>query len=313
MNNKLLISTFALSLLLSACGGGGSGDGASQFKTAARIDLTSVNTDEAAAEGAGSTVSSGIAAAKGGVQKQKTNNKIASIVSDFNDLAKLKNKTVYLGVENCAISGTSEISYDDETFDIEVEYNNCSEYGELSNGSLSGTFSDSGNTFISTMEFDNFTIESTSSSDDFSMRMHGKMKVTEITYSSFDRSIIDGNSMLIEMTYSGRGLAIGNYEMTYDDYYYSYPEYDIGTFEYDMNSTELGGSLHVKSIQDIYQRYSDDNPYAGQIKLTGADNASILITIIDEDNIQVETDADGDSTYEKSEYISWSDLEDYLV
>ncbi len=314
MNNKLIIpSIFFSALTLTACGGGsdGTADNAATFTLAERIDLTAINTDEAAAEVAGSTASSSIGGvARGSVPTKKTNSRIMNVVNNFKTKAMLRNKVVSNGVNQCDTSGTMEFVYDDVTSEFTITFANCSEYGELTNGRLSGSFSETNTSTIFTMSFSGFSLKSTVPGDDFNMLMDGVMTLTSTSHNGYDENVIDGSKMVIDMSYSGRSVLLGNYKITYDDYYYL--SYDISDFEYDMNSETLGGSFNIQSTKSVYQRYSDDYPYAGEIKLTGANNASILITIIDASSITLEEDLDGDSVYESSNTITWSELEAYL-
>ena len=47
---------------------------------------------------------------------------------------------------------------------------------------------------------------------------------------------------------------------------------------------------------------------AGQIRITGADNATISITILGEQNAQLDIDTDGDGVVDEVVMVSWTEL-----
>jgi len=321
MDNKFIISSLLFSALtLSACGGDGGSDdtsptpnGTVNFTVAAPLNLAATNTDQAAAEGVASTASSSIGgAAKGTVGSQKTNSRIISLISNFKAQVNRRNKIVTSGPLACDVGGTSEVSIDDVTFAFTASFNNCSEYGEVLNGNLTGSFNEGSVSTVFTITFSNFSINSTSINGAFTMAMSGQMVITSTDFSGFERNFVNGSNMTINMNYKGRTVTLGNFTMTYDDYFLASPSYDISTFEYDMNSAGLNGSLHVTTTEAVYQYYTDDYPYAGKVKLSGANNASMLITVLDATNITLEKDVNGDGIYESSSNLTWSQLNDFL-
>jgi len=56
-------------------------------------------------------------------------------------------------------------------------------------------------------------------------------------------------------------------------------------------------------------REDDDYPYAGEQVSTGACNSSVKLTVLDNQNVQIAVDADGDGVYEATNNMTWSDLE----
>lgn len=316
MYNNYKIISFLAVFFLASCGGGGGGDASDSsalFSAGSRIEIKATNSDEVLAEGTGSLTTSSVggAAARGGDITNKTNNHIINMISSIRQsTSNTTNRSARTGSEtnNCVTSGTQIIEYDTAASTFSASFDQCVEYGETMNGAITGSVTAGANDDVMhlSLTFTSFSV----SSSDYSMMSSGTMNVTETTYGAYDESVITSSNLVISMTYEGRQLSLGNMTSTYRDYWAA--GYDTYDFSLDMNSQALAGSIHVQSTATIYQSYFDDFPYAGEFKVMGANNSTILVTIDNATSITVKVDTDGDGTYESSTTDTWSNLESYL-
>ena len=57
-----------------------------------------------------------------------------------------------------------------------------------------------------------------------------------------------------------------------------------------------------------FQGAGDGYPFAGELLVTGANNASIRLVVIDAVNVRIDTDTDGDGEVDDSETTTWDDI-----
>lgn len=76
-----------------------------------------------------------------------------------------------------------------------------------------------------------------------------------------------------------------------------------GRFE----SLLLGGSVDYETTVTL-QALGDDDPYAGEILVTGAGNSTVRILIVDSDNVRLEIDENGDGTVDEFVDTTWAEL-----
>jgi hypothetical protein len=76
-----------------------------------------------------------------------------------------------------------------------------------------------------------------------------------------------------------------------------------GTF----TSTVLGGSVTFETLQS-FVAVADANPSAGEM-LIGDSTSSVLVTVIDNVNIQLEIDLDLDGVIDRTIVVGWTDLD----
>lgn len=78
------------------------------------------------------------------------------------------------------------------------------------------------------------------------------------------------------------------------------------TFDLNMNFNSPEGGLTIVT-NTVFVGVGFDRPTAGQMTITGAENASIRLTAMDS-SVKVEVDEDGDGAYEVSVTKSWIEL-----
>lgn len=74
-----------------------------------------------------------------------------------------------------------------------------------------------------------------------------------------------------------------------------------------IDSTELSGRIDY-STPVTFQGSGADYPFAGEFLVTGADGASIRLIALDNTNVRIETDTNGDGTPDSTEDTTWSDI-----
>lgn len=75
-----------------------------------------------------------------------------------------------------------------------------------------------------------------------------------------------------------------------------------------MSSTSLGGAVTVATLASLTGAANDPYPSAGQLLITGASDSKLRLTVIDDTQVRLELDADGDGTYETTSVVPWSTL-----
>ncbi len=74
-----------------------------------------------------------------------------------------------------------------------------------------------------------------------------------------------------------------------------------------VDSTQLGGVIdYITPV--TFQGAGDGYPFAGELLVTGADGASVRLVALDENNVRIDTDTDGDGVVDNSETTTWDDI-----
>ena len=74
-----------------------------------------------------------------------------------------------------------------------------------------------------------------------------------------------------------------------------------------VNSTALSGSVTYTTTV-TFQGAGGGYPFAGEMLLTGANGATIRLIALDETNVRIETDTDGDGVVDDTEDTTWDDI-----
>jgi hypothetical protein len=75
-----------------------------------------------------------------------------------------------------------------------------------------------------------------------------------------------------------------------------------------MSAQSLGGSITISTPQPLVQLSTDNYPSAGQVIVTGATGSAVRATVLDNTQVRVELDANGDGTYESTSTVAWTTL-----
>jgi len=75
-----------------------------------------------------------------------------------------------------------------------------------------------------------------------------------------------------------------------------------------FSSSDLGGGVLFQDTSPWIRNFGDFYPHAGVTVITGSSNSKLRITALDITQFKLETDADGDDSYETSQVYTWSAL-----
>jgi hypothetical protein len=314
--------------LLACGGGGGGGDSPAPVAQAPRVVLTSANAPTLTAEALQASLAGGASAggATGGTAAPPP---AAMRAGAAKALAALK-QTTYQATSSetvqCGGGGslTTTVTTAGTTFavgdTITLAFNACSEGGTTSNGTLtmrlvavSGTatspvlvydiaVSDFDNTSGSLSERTNGTlrmtldlsnlnvIAATTTSDRIAVeqRVNGVLRASRSLTAMALRNIVDINAGLDTATVAF--VATGDFP-------------------------RLGASavsFQVETLQALVTGAADVHPRAGQIKITAANNATILATV-QATGMLLEIDRDGNGTVDETRNLTWAEVDALLV
>jgi hypothetical protein len=74
-----------------------------------------------------------------------------------------------------------------------------------------------------------------------------------------------------------------------------------------LDSTTLGGSVDYQTLVSI-EATGDNDPHIGELLITGADNSSVRIVIVDSSQVRLEIDQNGDGTVDEFIDTTWAEL-----
>ena len=73
-------------------------------------------------------------------------------------------------------------------------------------------------------------------------------------------------------------------------------------------SQSLGGRVTLSTPQALYQMAGDAWPSQGQVLVTGAGGSTLLVTVLNKTQVQLQVDANGDGTVDATTTTTWSAL-----
>jgi hypothetical protein len=89
-------------------------------------------------------------------------------------------------------------------------------------------------------------------------------------------------------------------------------ETSAGTVSVSMTGTltanSLGGSISIATPQALTETADDNYPSSGEIIITGASNSAVRATVLDNTQVKIELDANGDGSYEATANVTWATL-----
>jgi len=279
--------------------------------SATAITITAENGKEVTAEAMGSSFAAEHASARGATPQKMPPLYTRPLTEVLNEIRSnnqrrglegLANSSVQELSEACVDGGSKDFSINLDTDQFTLRYNQCDEYGELSSGSATGS-----------LIGDQFTINYSGLSivnSEVQMTINGAVTYTETEHSDHVLTVLNSSSFSVSMTYLGRNLTISKLQLTERDF--ESAAYWQSDFSYTANSSQLGGSFTLRTLQSELQNYSSENPYQGQYKISGANGSNLVLTVQDTRTLLIEIDADGDGAIDSSESISFDELEQLL-
>lgn len=318
----------AATLLVSACGG--SSGGAPQSPpppggTMTSLVVTTNNAKPAVRTAYNATSVSmetgdmvggpGIVSTPGGLQKPAMPSGFAGVIDT------VIRKVPITEVTGCGIDGTTGTQTTTIDFailgtltagdTIVVEFDNCDQgLGEVLNGRMEMTVATfTGDLLVTGL----YQLEMDVQLVDFRLTT----ALIEILQNGDSTVSLDNTGMpLITMSISGNSMAtvtnnstqiISNFSTAQSIDTSVQPEpYTMDTSG-TVDSTDLGGIIDY-STPVTFQGAGDGYPFAGELLVVGADNASIRLVVLDDLNVRIDTDTDGDGNVDSSETTTWDDI-----
>lgn len=86
------------------------------------------------------------------------------------------------------------------------------------------------------------------------------------------------------------------------------PDVSTGSLDGAFSSTSIGGRVTVATLAVFTQLGTDLYPSSGQLLITGANNSRVRATALNNTQVRLELDANGDGTFESTVIVNWSDI-----
>ena len=322
----------ALPLALTACGGGGGGGSSSPNFVADRpIAITVANTPQVVDESstASDTDLNSALGPLGATFRMDASNtdRVKNLRASVDSLVGQSLASAQAGARTatvtdsyaCSLSGSVSITFSGDinentgngSISGTISANNCSESpGEVIDGSMSI----SGNLVAEelsgpvTAVFDDFSVETSEGSGS----INGTMRITETVTGSYEEFRLDASDCAFSVTDGTDRVTLGAFTLVERDY----STYTTEDLDFTVNSSRLGGSFRYDTVDAFVTDLLDNYPYQGQALISGENNAKIRITAQGSGEatglVLVETDADGDGTYENSQTYTWTEIDDGL-
>jgi hypothetical protein len=159
---------------------------------------------------------------------------------------------------------------------------------------------------------DNYTIRVHDGSDDLTVGLDGGMAVDS---GSGDNGVNESYKLTIasfsvdaELNDTSSASSIKNYA---DEYLVNN---GTGEVSEELNGiftdSDFGGNgrVQIETLDTFTGLLDDDHFSAGKLKITGADDSSVTLTIVDAANVTLDVDEDGDGTVDATLAMTWADL-----
>lgn len=309
-----------LSALISACGGGGGGEGSSSNVPAAEVPVTEDNAQELASL----VVGSGLLDDSFGEGFLDNATFGSSSGSTTLPLAQHKQTAVMTGHQDnefemdCSVSGTMvwtfNVANENEMTpgdSIGFRFNNCDEGdGEITNGSLVMTFtsaagidSPGGDSEIGLIIEIN-SLQTSGGEEDVSI--DGSMSILVSTSGDETTSVISSN--VLNMTQDNESIMLSNYSVN-STYTNSTGDYEISTSG-TIGTDQIGGTISFTNIVPFAGNEFDDYPSSGELLINGANDSTLRLVVLNNVDVSLELDIDGDGVVDTTIVTSWQELED---
>lgn len=348
---RSLFAAAAATVVLAACGGGGSDAGAPP-PPAAPVAITHANQEivaRAALNGGMAPTRSQVLRVDGraGIQSAQASSasRAASPASvhaallsltqraldfavvdpkRFRADARVRRLAVGRATEDCSVSGTVTVSFDDRddsqslTADdrIGLDFSDCREADdERVDGSVLFTIAnvmeatELRQEFTGSMVFQDVEM----SFGDATTRIDGSVSVAYLSTPTLTQLNLTVGSSALAATVSAPqysdtisyrpGLTIASAE------HLTEPASSTASIDGSFSASTIGGLITLTTLQPLAQLHSDVYPNAGQIRVVGAASSALRITVLDSERVRIELDADGDGTYATPPLeLAWSTL-----
>ena len=318
----------AATLLMSACGGSSSGPTPTPPPpggTQTSLVITTSNSKPAVSTAYNATSASmetgemvggpGTTSSPGGVQKPALPAGFAGVMDT------VIRKVPVVDVTGCGIDGTTGTQTTTIDFatpgtltagdTIVIEFDNCDQgLGEVLNGRIEMTVvTFSGDLLVTglyQLEMDVQLVDFRVTTATDEILQNGDSTVTlDNTGMPIVTVGISGNSLATVTSTTTQIISNFSTAQTVDTSVVPEP-YTMDTAG-TVDSTALGGMIDY-TTPVTFQGAGDGYPFAGELLVTGAENASIRLVALDDTNVRIDTDTDGDGIVDNSETTTWDDI-----
>jgi len=221
------------------------------------------------------------------------------------------------GREDCAVSGTVDIQVDvrnplgpsvDDRFDF--EFTNCDDgSGVVVDGGMTITITalegdpESGN-FLLGMQIDFSALAMTEGNETTSAT--GTINI-DIDTSDPLVSKISISTRTFVTTTEGMEECRTNLTIAITEDASTFPVAVTVEASFTISSPRIGGEVTVTTSLAL-QSMGEDYPFVGELRITGADNAVIVMIALDANTVRLEIDIDGDQAVDETMDITWDEL-----
>lgn len=215
-------------------------------------------------------------------------------------------RTTFSCTSNGGTTGNYVIDETSSTSET-ITYTNCfdSVSGDTLNGALSVSgISFDGATFTGHMSTGNFTVIDAT----HTYVLSGSADISDVTQTTTDTFTMTGGPLTITVDGASNTLSSFTIVFTEDLSVSRYTTSIDGT----MDSQALGGHVTLDTtVPFVSANIDGDNPSAGSMLITGANNSSVRVTALGGDDVRLEVDADGIGGVDPdgTSPAKWSELE----
>jgi len=331
MKKTLAITLLASTFTLAACGGGGDGDGDSTSTYSytgptAAVTLDSSNIGSIAANAMSSNemlFDQGIPLVSVASISEETTQSVFDATTDLLEIATNNIQNINADSQlvsasatySCADGGSvfydGDISeFQDDTLSVNdslsVTFNSCTEGGTTINGTMSLTVTSAEGDYVTpsgtwelgyTISFNQLSIDGTS------LLMHGGMSFT-VGDDGSQYTSISGSSLFV-MSGTQQAL-LSNFNMSVS--VNTSGDTTVNS-DYTYAGTDIGGSITVDTTTPFFTSFGNSYPETGEMIITGAGGATILVRAIDATQVYLEWDIDPiDGNPDNNATIPWTQL-----
>jgi hypothetical protein len=327
---SILVSAIALASL-AACGGG-SGDDSTSQPAAAKVAITSANQNQVvrASVNAGLSVSLAQGSVGGGVSPAGVADRshaLAAVMERAVSAARASRKGIASAsahptastssTQACTGGGTMTITLDDRDGNqqisngdvITASFSQCKDTATSTiNGAIAVTLTGTptATQFAASANFQNIVV----TDNGVTATIAGTVAVSETdTATDIVTTLSVGSSGLTASTastaYTDAVSFASGFVITTDEASSGSVSVSLaGT----MSAQSVGGSITIATPQPLVEASSDTYPSSGQVILTGASGSAVRATVLDNTQVKIELDANGDGTYESTSIVTWNAL-----
>ena len=219
---------------------------------------------------------------------------------------------------DCAISGTLTTTINfQKTFSlsledsVKIEAMNCHDGSSITNGSFTYQFTQ----LTDFNDFDDYTVLGLDMIfDKYSINFLEKNK--EVTVTSMYSLLItqDEYSQKVDISSPVLGIVVNDYlqliqNLEIEKTYIHNTNIETITASSDLHDNALFGLINITTL-DGFEFYGQesDAPTSGRIKITAEDNSSIILTVLNTNDVQLDADYNADDVIDETRVVSWESL-----